>query len=359
MRQRVLLFSLTVALLWLAIDASAQCTDPYQPNDAASLAWGPVPSGTRLTGKICFDGDSDWFKANITGPGTLRLYLWVPGTVDYELALYDSSLNTLVRPWVGYTRPTEIIYQIASAGTYYFQVYGYPGNPDFDPVNPYTLDYTFSPGQSPIPYSAWASLSNGTDVSLTGRVNPNGLATSAWFDWGTDASMTNRISTTPQNLGSGTSVAGLGQTMINLSAGATYYYRVVGQNSAGTVAGSILSIVIPVVTMPTASTMPASNVGATSATFNATVNPNGISTAVWFEYSTDAAMATWKSTDATLLSAGSEPVPVSLLATGLQPSTVYYYRVTAAGQGTIHATSVSFSTAPDLERRHVQRMSRQ
>jgi len=76
-------------------------------------------------------------------------------------------------------------------------------------------------------------------ATLNASVNPNGLATTAYFQWGTSTAYGN---TTPsQSLGSGTSATALSANLSGLAAATTYYYRVVATNSAGTVYGSAVS----------------------------------------------------------------------------------------------------------------------
>jgi hypothetical protein len=86
-----------------------------------------------------------------------------------------------------------------------------------------------------------ASLITSTTAVLNGTVNPNGSATSAYFEWGTDNTLSTCSTTSAQSIGSGTTDVALAENLTGLSPNTTYYYRIVGENSAGTVQGSILS----------------------------------------------------------------------------------------------------------------------
>jgi hypothetical protein len=79
---------------------------------------------------------------------------------------------------------------------------------------------------------------------LNGTVNPNGLATDAWFEYGTADNNLN-LTTTIDNVGSGTSGVAVTATISGLSASTTYYYRIAASNSAGTTRGSILDFTTP------------------------------------------------------------------------------------------------------------------
>ena len=75
-----------------------------------------------------------------------------------------------------------------------------------------------------------------TTATLNGTVDPNGLATTAWFEWGTGASYGNRLPVSQADsydVGSSgaSSVAG---RLAGLAESAEYHYRVVAQNSEGT-----------------------------------------------------------------------------------------------------------------------------
>lgn len=78
---------------------------------------------------------------------------------------------------------------------------------------------------------------------------------------------------------------------------------------------------------PTATTGSASNVAQSSATVNATVNPNGTDTDYYFQYGTTTAYGS--NTASTDAGAGTADVAATANLTGLTPSTTYHYRVVA------------------------------
>jgi hypothetical protein len=96
-----------------------------------------------------------------------------------------------------------------------------------------------SPG--PTVTSNTATNLTATSAMLRGSVNPNGSATITYYEWGTSSALATFSTTTSQSIGSGTDAVSVTANLAGLSAGTTYYYRAVGQNSAGTQRGSILS----------------------------------------------------------------------------------------------------------------------
>ena len=86
-----------------------------------------------------------------------------------------------------------------------------------------------------------ASITNST-ATLTGSANPGGISTFAWFEWGTGSRFDQ---TTPAvNLGSGGASVGFTNTILALTSGLAYRFRVVTSNSANTVLRQSSSVLI-------------------------------------------------------------------------------------------------------------------
>ncbi len=95
---------------------------------------------------------------------------------------------------------------------------------------------------------------------------------------------------------------------------------------------------------PTATTNAATNISATSATLNGTVNPNGLSTTVQFEYGKTASYGN-TITAAQSPITGISAVSVNAALSGLSLNTQYHYRVVATNSaGTTTGGDHSFST---------------
>ncbi|MFH0888776.1 MAG: hypothetical protein V1871_06160, partial [Planctomycetota bacterium] len=124
-------------------------------------------------------------------------------------------------------------------------------------------------------------------ATLNGTVNPNGVATIAYFQWGSTTSYGN--TTASQSIGSGTSNVSINANISGLSASTQYNFRVIGTNSYGITYGNNQTFTTGsgAGSPPTCTTNAATNVAATSATLNGTVNPNGLNvTSCYFQYGT-------------------------------------------------------------------------
>lgn len=86
-------------------------------------------------------------------------------------------------------------------------------------------------GRRPTAVTGQATNVTATSATLNAMVNPNGLETSAYFEWGTTTSFGNRTPT--QSVGSGTKDVPISADLSGLASGTTYYFRVVAKNSAG------------------------------------------------------------------------------------------------------------------------------
>ncbi len=104
----------------------------------------------------------------------------------------------------------------------------------------------------------------------------------------------------------------------------------------------------PVVTVPDASTAPASAIGKTNATLNGTVNPDGVALEECsFEYGPTAAYGQSVPCAETVveIGAGSEALPVHAELGGLGLGSVYHFRLVARNaNGTAHGADESFKT---------------
>ena len=76
---------------------------------------------------------------------------------------------------------------------------------------------------------------------MNGGVNPNGAATTAWFEWGIDPTLATFSVTSNQSLGSGTTTILFSASIPGLESWKTYYYRAVASNSGGTQKGDVKS----------------------------------------------------------------------------------------------------------------------
>jgi hypothetical protein len=179
-----------------------------------------------------------------------------------------------------------------------------------------------------------------TTATVTGTLNPNGAATTWYFEYGRTTRYGTKSAT--QNAGSGTSDVAASAALTGLTANSTYHYRLVATNSAGTSRGT--DGIFSTSTAVSAVTSPATNVTLTSATLNGAVNPMGHATTWYFEYGTNTNYGT--KTALKDAGAGTSAVSVSVPVAGLTTGKTYHYRLVATNTaGTARGSDITFSTA--------------
>ncbi len=178
-------------------------------------------------------------------------------------------------------------------------------------------------------------------ATLNGTVNPNGASTTYYFDYGATASYGSTTAST--SAGTGTGDVSVNASLNGLTSYTTYHFRIVATNTAGTNYGSDQTFTTSA-SAPTAKTGSAASVSSGSATLNGTVNANGATTTVVFEYGTSMNYgSTVTATQSPLSGSGSQNVSAGL--TGLAPGTTYYFRVKATNSGgTAYGDGQAFTT---------------
>lgn len=192
------------------------------------------------------------------------------------------------------------------------------------------------------------TIVTGTGATLTGQVLPNGTATQAFFEYGTTTLYTN---TTPlQNLGSGTTVVDVNEPISGLTPGLTYHYRLVAINPGGRTNGNDVTFVAMAgsgggaTAPPVVNTTAATAITTTTAVLNGTVNPNGGATTAQFQFGT--AMNYGSFTVSLSPGNGTAEVGVAIPVSGLDPGTVYHYRLLATNsEGTSTGLDGTFTTS--------------
>jgi lysophospholipase L1-like esterase len=179
-------------------------------------------------------------------------------------------------------------------------------------------------------------------AKLNGEVNPNGLQTRVWFEWGTDNNLVGYSATIDQPIGNGVINQPINAT-IPVGGGVTYYYRIAAGNPEGESRGEIVHFrgkILPVTT-----TTAATSITGIRADLNGTVNPNGVETYAWFEYGTDSSLTNPSITDNQLVGYQSTPQPIVSNLSGLTPHTTWYFRAVALNDaGTQKGAILSFLT---------------
>ena len=139
-------------------------------------------------------------------------------------------------------------------------------------------DRVFTTPASPTTAStSAASQVMGLSANANGTVNPEGLETTVYFQYGTTTAYGSTSAS--QDAGQGTSSESIALPLTGLSGDTTYHYQLVAVNQSGTYYGGDQTFTTgdpP----PAVSTQLATFVGSGGATLNASVNPNGLSTSV-------------------------------------------------------------------------------
>src|SRR5712691_11433943 len=133
---------------------------------------------------------------------------------------------------------------------------------------------------APAATTAAASAVAATSATLNGTVNPNGEATTWYFEYGTSTHYGTK--TTTQNAGSGTSAVSVSAPVSGLKTGQLYHFRLVATSAVGTGRGADQSFTT--VALPAVTTGPATSVTASSAKLTGSIIPNGQATTWYFEY---------------------------------------------------------------------------
>jgi hypothetical protein len=180
-----------------------------------------------------------------------------------------------------------------------------------------------------------------TTATLSGTVNPNGVATTWQFDYGTSTAYGQ--STAAMSAGAGTANSGVSAGLTGLTPGTTYHYRLEATSSGGTTDGADGIFTTASSLPPAATTSPATAVGASTATLNGSVVPNGQTTTAYFEYG--ATTSYGLQTGQLSIGAGTTPVAVSAPVAGLRPGQTYHFRLVAmSGAGTADGADLIFTS---------------
>jgi hypothetical protein len=177
-------------------------------------------------------------------------------------------------------------------------------------------------------------------ATLKGSLNPDGLSTTFHFQYGTTTSY--GLTTAPQTQAGDTSRP-VSANIISLTAHTTYHFRIVASNTAGTTFGSDSTFTTLTMTgFPVVTTNLATNVTASSARLNGTLDPHGLSTTVYFQYGTT---TSYGSTTPNQIKTGNDYQNVFASISGLSAGTTYHFRIVATNTvGTRYGIDRTFTT---------------
>jgi hypothetical protein len=177
-------------------------------------------------------------------------------------------------------------------------------------------------------------------ATLNGSVNPGGLTTSVYFQYGPTTSYG---STTPVQTQTGNTFRNISANITGLMANHDYHFRIVAHNGAGTRFGSDRTFTTLTVTgPPVVTTSPATNVTSSSATLNGSLDPHGLTTSVHFQYGTT---TSYGHTTPMQSQTGNTFRNISANINGLSTDTTYHFRIVATNSaGTRYGSDRTFTT---------------
>ncbi len=270
--------------------------------------------------------DVYWNQATLNGivsPGDEPTEAWFEWGTDPSLAAFSSLPAGTVDTGSGRLTAVATLPGLDNGTTYYFRLAASDGKATRRGP---ALSFTTLTVAAVVTGSASAVSS--TRATLNGEVDPGGLLATAWFEWGTDSALAGCSATPAEPAGAGTGPVPVAATVTGLSAGRTYYYRIVSLNGAGTNRGEITSF--PAQPVPSVATASATDVTDTAATLNGVVNPTGYTTTAWFEWGTDPSFGAYSATPGSAIGGGATDIPVAVPISGLSAGTTYYFRVAAS-----------------------------
>ena len=210
-------------------------------------------------------------------------------------------------------------------------------------------DNTFKTlAKAPTVVTKAASAVTQTTAKLNATVNPEGTTVSdCKFEYGTTEAYGSTASCASLP-GSGSSPVAVTAAVTGLTANTTYHFRISATNAGGTSKGSDLTFKTPG-NAPAVVTKPASTVAQTTATLNATVNPNGATVSECIFEIGETETYTFSVPCSSLPGSGSSPVAVSAALTGADPNTTYHFRISATNAGgTSKGSDQAFKTLPSV-----------
>ena len=192
----------------------------------------------------------------------------------------------------------------------------------------------------PVAITNPATLIASFAANLNGSVNPHGLTTSVYFQYGTTNSY--GLTTAPQSRTGNTSL-NVSAHISGLTASTTYHFRIVTTNSAGTRYGSDRTFTTLSPTgFPIVTTKPATNVATSAATLNGLLDPHGLTTSVYFQCGTT---TNYGRTTAVQSHTGNTFRNIAANVVGLAGNTTYHFRIVATNSvGTRYGNDRTFTT---------------
>ena len=268
---------------------------------------------------------------------------------EYGLTVaYGSGPFTGTPSPVTGTTVTPVSYTIAAgllpSTTYHYHLKGTYGVSSIADGGDLTFTTLTPPPPPPTVVTTAATGISFTTATVNGTVNANTGSTVVTFEYGLTVAYGQFATATPSPV-TGSTVTPVSAALSGLASGTLYHYHVVGVNAGGTSPGGDLTFTTVSAVLPSVTTTAATAVTANTATVNGTVNANGTSTNVIFEYGLTPAYGSGLVAGNPTPVTGSTVTAVSLNLTGLTPSTLYHYHCCGTNPaGTACGSDMTFTT---------------
>ncbi|MCX6554899.1 MAG: fibronectin type III domain-containing protein [Candidatus Aminicenantes bacterium] len=209
-------------------------------------------------------------------------------------------------------------------------------------------------GSAPAVTTLAATEVTSATATLNATVNPNGVATKVNFkSCAASSNPAYFAPTSMKDVAAATTPQTVGYRLSGLKPGLTYRYAVQASSAGGNKVGDCIFFTTPgqaaapaAAGKPDVTTMPASNVGTSSATINGRVNPKGLATTYSFASGTDDHDLYYFPATATKeAGSGNSSLNVTANISGLTPNMPYKFRIRAKNSaGEVLGALVSFTT---------------
>jgi hypothetical protein len=311
-------------------------TRPAVESLTTGLAQSVQPEGVTLTGSLKREGLVTHYYFQY---GTTETYgsssPEPPGPVPAaETEKEEKQLKTVATTVAGRLPNTLYHYRLVGENEY---------------GTTYGLDRTFTTSGPPrVAYEPVTAIGQ-EQAALHASVDPDQLATTYRFEYGQTTSYGNEVPAGGESIGSGASAIPVTGLLAGLKVGATYHYRVVAENQAGTTYGEDRTFTT-VAPAPVDATF-ATQVRSSEATLHARINPLGHDTHYYFQYGTEecrtepGACTSVPAAPGEDIGEGSEDVEREVKLSGLTPDTTYHFRVLDSnGLGVSEGPERTFTT---------------
>ena len=216
--------------------------------------------------------------------------------------------------------------------------------------------FTTSLEAPPVATTGTASEVERKTAVVNATVNPEGLATTYQFEYGTTTAYGIKVPIPEKSIGPGGADLQVSESLGGLSPETTYHFRVVATNAKGSSLGTDKTFKTTATGKPAITVEGVIKITETSATVAATINPEGSSTIYAAVYGVNAGPPYEESGAEESIGEGTSSIKVTQTITGLKPATTYHISVGAYnGQGIAYGedlivkvgTSWSLQTTPN------------